>query len=139
MLILPALLALACTASLPGAIAGHIRHQAGFFAILEDYDKGDDLDAIARDFALMQELEIDTLRCSFGWDDYEPEPGVYDFAWLQEFVALAGEYDIRLRPYIAYTPEWAGAEGDDDGIVWNNLRGSGGMVELCICPCFCPG
>ena len=29
----------------------------------------------------MQELEIDTLRCSFGWDDYEPEPGVYDFAW----------------------------------------------------------
>jgi hypothetical protein len=88
---------------------------------LEDYDKGDDLSAIARDFALLQELEIDTLRCSFGWDDYEPEPGEYDFAWLQEFVALAGDYGIQLRPYIAYTPEWAGDEGeDDDGIAWNN-------------------
>ncbi len=90
------------------------------FAILEDYDKGDDLAAVARDFALLQELEIDTLRCSFGWDDYEPEPGVYDFAWLRQFVALADQYGIRLRPYIAYTPEWAGVEGTDDGMVWNN-------------------
>jgi hypothetical protein len=121
LLILLALLPLACTAPQPaiqfpqGAAAKSVS-----FAILEDYDKNDDLAAIARDFALFQELEIDTLRCSFGWDDYEPERGLYDFAWLQEFVALAGQYGIQLRPYIAYTPEWAGAEGADDGIVWNN-------------------
>src|SRR5687767_14014095 len=40
------------------------------FAVLEDYDKGDDLKDVALDFALMNELEIDTMRCSFGWDDY---------------------------------------------------------------------
>lgn len=92
------------------------------FALLEDYDKDDDLAAIALDFALMQELEIDTLRTSFGWDDYEPQPGVYDFAWLRRFVALAEDYGIQLRPYIAYTPEWAGAEtpNGDDGSDWNN-------------------
>ena len=92
------------------------------FAVLEDYDKGDDLDDVARDFALMNELEIDTMRCSFGWDDYEPVRGQYDFAWLEEFVSLADQYGIKLRPYIGYTPEWAGAF-DSDGIVWNNPPG----------------
>lgn len=31
------------------------------FAILEDYDKGDDLQEIAKDFQLMKELGIDVL------------------------------------------------------------------------------
>jgi hypothetical protein len=117
-----ALQPLACTTPLPGPrpIQTPVAGKPVSFAMLEDYDKGDDLAAVARDFALLQELEIDTLRCSFGWDDYEPEPGVYDFAWLRQFVALADQYGIRLRPYIAYTPEWAGVEGTDDGMVWNN-------------------
>jgi hypothetical protein len=93
------------------------------FALLEDYDKGDDLNDIALDFALMNELEIDTMRCSFGWDDYEPVRGQYDFAWLEEFASLAEQYGIKLRPYIGYTPAWAGAS-DSDGIVWNNPPGN---------------
>ena len=116
-----ALLPLACTAPPPAARLPHgAAAKPVSFAMLEDYDKGDDLAAVARDFALLQELEIDTLRCSFGWDDYEAAPGVYDFAWLKQFVALADEYGIKLRPYIGYTPEWAGDEGADDGIAWNN-------------------
>ena len=53
------------------------------FALLEDYEKGDDLDEVALDFALMNELEIDTMRTSFGWDNFEPARGQYDFAWLK--------------------------------------------------------
>ena len=90
------------------------------FAVLEDYDKGQDLNDIARDFQLLNELEVDTLRCSFGWDDYEPVRGQYDFAWLEQFVALAAQYGIKLRPYIGYTPEWAGRPGSADGVYWNN-------------------
>jgi hypothetical protein len=77
---------------------------------------------VALDFALMNELEINAMRCSFGWDDYEPVRGQYDFAWLEEFASLAEQYGIQLRPYIGYTPEWAGAL-DSDGIVWNNPPG----------------
>jgi hypothetical protein len=113
-----ALLLSACTA-LPANLPSSAKPVS--FALLEDYDKGDDLDVIAQDFALVQELEIDTMRVSFGWDDYEPQAGVYDFAWLKEFVALADEYGIQLRPYIGYTPDWAGEEGGhNDGMVWNN-------------------
>jgi hypothetical protein len=90
------------------------------FAILEDYDKGADLREIARDFQLMKELGIDVLRCSLGWDDYEPVRGEYDFAWLKEFVTLAARYGIKLRPYIGYTPAWAAGAGSADGMVWNN-------------------
>jgi hypothetical protein len=89
------------------------------FAILEDYDKGADLDEVAKDFQLMNELGIDVLRCSLGWDDYEPVPGQYDFTWLRRFVRLAAHYNIKLRPYLGYTPAWAGAPGADD-LDWNN-------------------
>ncbi len=89
------------------------------FAVLEDYDKGTDLGEVALDFQLMNELGIDQMRCSFGWDDYEPHRGQYDFAWLKEFVALAGRYGIKLRPYLAYTAPWAGVSGSDD-IYWND-------------------
>lgn len=88
------------------------------FAILEDYDKGQDLADIAQDFQLMNELGIDTLRCSFGWDDYEPQRGQYDFVWLQQFVQLAADHGIKLRPYLAYTAPWAGNDGD--GTYWND-------------------
>lgn len=89
------------------------------FSILEDYDKGEDLDEIAEDFALMRELGVTVWRGSFGWDDYEPSPGEYDFAWLHAFAGLAEREGIELRPYIAYTPSWAAKGGDDDA-PWND-------------------
>src|SRR5829696_3271646 len=77
------------------------------FSILEDYDKGDDLAEVGRDFDLMHELGVATWRGSFGWDDFEPEPGRYDFTWLHEFAAFAASRRIVLRPYLGYTPAWA--------------------------------
>ncbi|MBA3963528.1 MAG: beta-galactosidase [Chthoniobacterales bacterium] len=59
------------------------------------------------------------MRCSFGWDDYEPKHGQYDFDWLKQFVALANSYGIKLRPYVGYTAPWAGVHGSD-GIYWND-------------------
>ena len=90
------------------------------FAILEDYDKGESLSEIEQDFLLFRELDIDTWRGSFGWDDYEPERGEYDFTWLRQFVALAAKHGIKLRPYLAYTPEWAARPGGQDSDIWNN-------------------
>lgn len=89
------------------------------FAVLEDYDKGDDLNDVALDFQLLNELGINEMRCSFGWDDYEPTRGQFDFDWLKQFVALANQYGIKLRPYIAYTAPWAGIHGPDK-IYWND-------------------
>ena len=89
------------------------------FAILEDYDKGDSLSQVAKDFALFRELGVPVWRGSFGWDDYEPEPGKFDFAWLRQFAALADSSGISLRPYLGYTPKWAGRRGNDDQ-AWND-------------------
>jgi hypothetical protein len=55
-------------------------------SIVEDYDKGEDLGEIAKDFALVQELDV------------------YDFARLHELVRLAASRGIVLRPYIGCTP-----------------------------------
>jgi polysaccharide biosynthesis protein PslG len=115
-----AVLLLACwLAPLRSQVAepGPVQRKPVSFAILEDYDKGDDLDAIAADFALAAELELSTWRGSIGWDDYEPDRGEYDFEWLHDFVRLADRHHIRLRPYIAYTPEWAA--GAYEGEAWN--------------------
>jgi len=89
------------------------------FSVLEDYDKGDDLSEVARDFAAFRELGATVWRGSWGWDDYEPEPGRYDFAWLGRFVRLADSSGISLRPYLGYTPAWA-ARGGKDEHPWND-------------------
>ena len=88
--------------------------------MLEDYDKGTDLAEVARDFALIRELGAGGWRGSFGWDDYEPEPGGYDFVWLKRFAELGRQYGLRLRPYLGYTPGWASGGGSEDGQVWND-------------------
>ena len=89
------------------------------FSILEDYDKGEPLDEVARDFDLFKELGVTTWRGSFGWDDYEPARGQYDFDWLHRFADLAAARGITLRPYIGYTPAWAAAGGTDSD-EWND-------------------
>jgi hypothetical protein len=89
------------------------------FAILEDYDKGESLDDIERDFQLFDELDIRTWRGSIGWDDYEPTRGRYDFDWLERFVALAARHGISLRPYIGYTPQWAAVSTGATSTIWN--------------------
>ena len=83
------------------------------FAILEDYDKGDNLADVAKHLELFRQLGVTTWRGSFGWDDYEPSRGTYDFAWLHRFADLAASRGIMLRPYIGYTPRWAAAGGAD--------------------------
>ena len=90
------------------------------FAILEDYDKGDDLAGVARDFRAFRELGITTWRGSFGWDDYEPSEGRFDFAWLHRFATLADTMGIRLRPYLGYTPRWAAVGRTADSAIWND-------------------
>jgi hypothetical protein len=108
----------ACTPSSPPEPA-RLAFKPLSFAVLEDYDKGVNLDSVARDFALMGELGVSAWRGSFGWDDYEPEPGRYDFAWLRRFVALADSAGIALHPYLGYTPAWAAVGGEDDQ-PWND-------------------
>ncbi len=88
-------------------------------SILEDYDKGENLDDVDRDFALLHELGITTWRGSFAWDHYEPARGRYDFAWLERFADRAAARGITLRPYVAYTPQWATAGGTDKD-AWND-------------------
>ena len=113
-------LVIALTAAHAAGVGGAARVQKPVsFAILEDYDKGQSLDEIDADFALFDELDIATWRGSFGWDDFEPERGRLEFRWLHDFAALAARRGITLRPYIGYTPGWAGRRGRD-GDDWNN-------------------
>ena len=81
------------------------------FAICEDYDKNQDLKDVAQDFKLVKQLGIDTMRVSFGWDDYEPENNKFDFAWLHKFASLAQQHGLKLRPYLCYAPDWATGGG----------------------------
>jgi hypothetical protein len=88
-------------------------------ALLEDYDKGQDLTSVSADFSVMNELGVHAWRGSFGWDDYEPDRGKFDFKWLHQFADLAAANGITLRPYIGYTPPWA-AKGGTDKDAWND-------------------
>jgi len=88
------------------------------FEILEDWDNGEDLQEVRKDFDLFRELGISTWRGSLSWLQLEPERGRYDFEWLHRFADLAASRGITLRPYIAYTPAWA-ASGPKGEQTWN--------------------
>lgn len=52
---------------------------------------------------------INALRVGeFAWKRFEPEPGRYDFAWMDEFQELAGQRGIRLTlcPPLRTVPAW---------------------------------
>jgi hypothetical protein len=95
-------------------------------ALREDYEKGDDLGDVAKDFELMNELGVYEVQFNINWDTYEPERGRYDLEWLHGFVGLAAQHNIKLRPYICYSPGWA-AEA------WNSPpRELGDWREFCL-------
>ncbi|NIM04125.1 MAG: hypothetical protein GTN69_02885, partial [Armatimonadetes bacterium] len=48
----------------------------------EDWDKGHDLNDVALDFDLVNDLGVDELIMSIGWDDYEPTNDNFDWTWL---------------------------------------------------------
>jgi hypothetical protein len=73
------------------------------FSLLEDYDKGENLDQIVRDFDLFEELGVTVWRGSFGWDDYESTRGAYGFdrlhtAQLPGGAAQVIEYAVDGTP-----------------------------------------
>ena len=44
------------------------------------------------DARLMQEMGLKVVRMAeFSWHKLEPEPGVFDFAWLDEAIALLAD------------------------------------------------
>lgn len=75
--------------------------------LCEDYPRGTFAEDIELDFALMAEYGITDLRISIAWNDYEFAKGFTDWWLLDDIVALAEQYGIKLYPYIAYAPTWA--------------------------------
>src|SRR4051812_5391008 len=104
------LAALACartTAPADGSVAPApstaLRHVV--LGLCEDYPEETRSQAeVRRDLALVSNAGLEALRVSVGWDDLEPEPGRYDFAFLDDLVRAAEEQHVRLVPYVAYTP-----------------------------------
>ena len=44
------------------------------------------------------------------WARVEPQPGVFDFSLLDQFVALAEQHDIKLIYVLGNTPHWAATD-----------------------------
>jgi hypothetical protein len=106
-------LCLACGCATKEHTAVHISQAQSFarvtIGLCEDYPKESRSLAAARhDLELLKTNGIHVLRISFSWLDMEPEPGKFDFSFWDDFVRLAvDEYDVRLIPYVCYTPRWA--------------------------------
>lgn len=61
------------------------------------------------DAKLMKEMGLKVVRMAeFSWHKLEPEEGTYDFAWLDETIALLGRYGIKtiVGTPTAAPPAW---------------------------------
>lgn len=105
----------------PQSPAGAGAQPEGFrqvaIGLCEDYpEEARSLASARRDLELLRHRDIRVLRIAFGWDAMQPERGRWDWSFWDEFVRMAvDEFQIRLIPYVCYTPEWASrAAGDPD-------------------------
>lgn len=61
------------------------------------------------DFSQMQSLGINTVRMGeFAWARFEPAPGKFDFAWMDEAIGIAQRHNIHaiLATPTASVPPW---------------------------------
>ena len=61
------------------------------------------------DFRQMQELGLNAVRMGeFAWSSFEPAPGKFEFSWMDEAIAIAGEHgiDVILATPTAAVPPW---------------------------------
>jgi hypothetical protein len=49
------------------------------------------------------------MRQDFFWSTIEPQPGVFDFTYYDNFVLLAAQHNVHLLPLLFDAPTWAGA------------------------------
>ncbi len=78
------------------------------FAIGDDYFDGRDTRArVRRHLRVAKQIGVKYLRCAFSWNGIEPEDGRYNFKFWDMLVEEASRAEVRLIPYVAYTPEWA--------------------------------
>ena len=72
--------------------------------------------ANSKDFELMREAGIDSVRLPLYWSGVEarnPEYDEPDWSSFDREVELAAEADIRVMPFVFGTPEWAAPEAID--------------------------
>jgi hypothetical protein len=83
-------------------------------AIGDDYFDGKDTRArVRRHMRIARGIGVQSLRCAFSWNGIEPEQGKYEFRFWDMLVEEANRAGVELRPYVAYTPEWAARKKQD--------------------------
>jgi len=82
-----------------------------------------------RDIAKIKELGFTFIHYGeFAWAMFEPEEGIYDFAWMDRAVALADKYDLKviMCTPIATPPVWLTRKYPEiliqreDGTTWDH-------------------
>ena len=100
-----ALLALALLAllTLPQAATARPYTPPGFFGISPQNAPNE------RDYSLMEESQVKSLRLPLYWSQVEPVSpflSAPDWSAFDAAVALAAEHEMRVMPFVSYTPEW---------------------------------
>lgn len=75
--------------------------------LCEDYPEASrSPEAVRQDMQLMRRTGIRLLRVSIPWDAVEPEKDRYEWGFWDQLLAIAETENVRLIPYVAYTPRW---------------------------------
>ena len=57
---------------------------------------------------------IETIRQRFAWEQIEPQPGQFDWAWSDALLAAAEANDLRVLAVLDTSPAWARPDGEQD-------------------------
>jgi hypothetical protein len=81
--------------------------------------------ASAKDFRLMREAGVRSVRLPLNWISIEPEsPAVAERRWegFDHEVRLAAAEGLRIMPFVSSSPEWVAAQGTDLPVATGHQR-----------------
>jgi hypothetical protein len=80
----------------------------GFFGVMWDR-AATDAPAVDQEtqWGLMASSGVESVRTVFNWARAQPQPGVTDFSYTDQIVALAARHNIQLVPVVRTAPPWA--------------------------------
>ena len=112
------------------------RRQEPFVPVAAIYrsERSRDAARAAADLAAIRELGFNSVRVPLEWAASEPARGTYDFAALNETLALAGQQGLRVsvRLDVSSLPGWLLRRHPDGRFVPESKSGASGPARACL-------
>nr|VDG61966.1 Beta-xylosidase [Streptococcus thermophilus] len=93
----------------------------GIGIVTKTFDDATSAEQVEKSFRTAKEMGVEWTRVGAPWYHIERERGQYNWKFLDQTVAMAEKYDIKIMMQVSTAPQWATSVGDMSEAEKNSL------------------